>query len=469
MAEQVDVVIVGLGTAGEDLGLRLLDAGLDVVGIDPALVGGECPYWACIPSKMMIRATSMLAEARRVDGYAGHADVATDWTPVARRIREQATGGWDDTVAVSRFEERGGHFVRGRARFDGGDTVVVDGDRFRARRGFVVSTGSRPAIPPIPGLGDVGYWTTHDAVRVESLPRSLTVLGGGAVGCELGQVFARFGVEVSIVEGSERLLPREEPIAGELLAEVLRREGIAVEVGRAVERVARTGNQVTVSLEGGGDIAAQRLLVATGRTVDLDGLGLETTRVDCSSGFVGVDERLRAADGIWAMGDVTGKGMFTHVALYQSAIVAADVLGGDPPPATYHALPRVTFTEPEVGAVGTTEDEARAAGLDVAVVQKQVAGTFRGWVQGPGNEGVIKLVADRGTGVLVGATAVGPHSGEVLSMLTTAVHAELPVATLRHMIYAFPTFHGGVGEALGAYGRGTGTVLDPGEAPLLEP
>jgi pyruvate/2-oxoglutarate dehydrogenase complex dihydrolipoamide dehydrogenase (E3) component len=195
-------------------------------------------------------------------------------------------------------------------------------------------------------------------------------------------------------------------------------------------------------------------------------MGLQAAGLDTGR-FIEVDDRMRAADGIWAMGDVTGKAMFTHVAVYQGSIVAADILGEDPPPADYTALPRVTFTDPEVGSVGMTEAEARNAGLDLVVTAKPVPATFRGWLHGPGNGGVIKLVADRDTGVLVGATSVGPRGGDVLGMLATAVHAQVPLATLQHMIYAYPTFYGGIGEALGAYGRGIGKVIDPAAAPEI--
>ncbi len=218
-------------------------------------------------------------------------------------------------------------------------------------------------------------------------------------------------------------------------------------------------------MENGTELTADRLLVATGRIVDLSDLGLEAAGLDPSSRFIEVDDRLRAADGIWAIGDVTGKAMFTHVALYQASIVVADVLGLEPTPADYSALPRVTFTDPEIGSVGMTEDEARDAGIDVAVTVRQVPATFRGWIHGPGNEGIIKLIADRGDGVLVGATSMGPRGGEVLSMLTTAVRAKVPLATLQHMIYPYPTFYGGVGETLGAYARGIGKVMDPGATP----
>ncbi len=466
MDEQVDVIILGMGAGGEELGLRLTGAGLDVVGIEAELLGGECPYWACIPSKMAIRAANLLQEARRVDGMAGHADVTPDWAPVAARIREEATSDWDDTFAVARFEGKGGRFVRGRGTLTGPRTVSVDQQSFTASRGIVIATGSKPAVPPIPGLTEVDFWTTHDAIKAQELPESTVVLGGGAVGCELGQVFSRFGVDVAIVEARDRLMPEEEAEASEVLASAFEAEGIATHTGARVESVDARGESVVAALESGTELTADRLLVAAGRAVDLDDLGLEAAGLDGSAGFVEVDDFLRAADGIWAMGDITAKGNFTHVALYQASIVEADILGESPPPADYTSLPRVTFTDPEVGAVGMSEADARAAGLDVVVTVKDVAATFRGWLHASGNEGVIKLVADRGAGVLVGATSVGPHGGEVLGLLSAAVHARVPLEELQHMIYAFPTFHAGVGEALGAYARGIGKVLDPDAEPL---
>ncbi|HEX6305518.1 MAG TPA: NAD(P)/FAD-dependent oxidoreductase [Anaerolineales bacterium] len=458
---EVDVIVLGVGTCGEDLSLRLLGAGLEVVGIEAALVGGECAYWACLPSKMMIRAANVLQEARRVGGMAGHAEVAPDWTPVAARVRTEATGGWDDSIAVQRFEGRGGRLVHGRGKLSCPRSVTVGDETFTARRGVVIATGSKPAIPPIPGLAEVEYWTTHDVIEAERLPKSMIVLGGGAVGCELGQVLARFGVEVAIVEAADRLLPSEEPEASEAVAAAFGAEGIEVHTGAEAERVARRDGSIVVTLAGGAEVASERLLVATGRRADLSGLGLEAAGLDSTARFIEVDERMRAAEGIWAMGDITGKAMFTHVALYQSAVVAADILGEVHPAARYDAVPRATFTDPEVGAVGMTEAEALAAGLDVVVVVKQLPSTFRGWLHASGG-GMIKLIADRKSGVLVGATAAGPHGAEMLGMLSLAVHGRVPLAELRSMIYAFPTFYGGIGEAVGAYGRGLATVIDPG-------
>jgi pyruvate/2-oxoglutarate dehydrogenase complex dihydrolipoamide dehydrogenase (E3) component len=467
MTEQADVVILGLGTGGEDLALRLTGAGLDVVGVEPALVGGECPYWACIPSKMMVRASNLLQEARRVDDVAGHVDVFPDWAPVAARIRTEATGDWDDSYAVARFQDAGGRFVRGYGRLTGPRTVAVGEDGYTARRGIVIATGSKAFIPPVPGLSDVDYWTTHDAIAVERLPESLLILGGGAVGCELAQVFSRFGVEVTIIEGQNRLLAMEEPEASAVVESVFAAEGIKVHKGAHAERVDDASGSIVVAMDDGTELAGERLLVATGKTVDLEGLGLDAAGIDGSGRFIEVDDRMRAAEGVWAMGDITGKAMFTHVALHQGAIVAADILGQEPAPADYSAVPRVTFTDPEVAAVGMSEAEAREAGIDVVVVVKHVPATFRGWLHGPGNQGVIKLVIDRSAGVLVGATSVGPSGGELLGFLGVAVHGRVPVETLQSMIYAYPTFYGGLGEALGAYARGIVKVIDPDAIPEL--
>jgi pyruvate/2-oxoglutarate dehydrogenase complex dihydrolipoamide dehydrogenase (E3) component len=444
----VDVVVLGLGPGGEDVAGNLATAGLSVVGIEAGLVGGECPYWGCIPSKMMIRAAHLLAEARRIPGLAGTSTVTPDWAPVAARIRTEATDNWDDTVAVDRFVGKGGTFVRGRGRLVAADTVEVDGHRYRATRAVVVATGSTAGIPPIPGLAETPYWTNHEAIEAADLPASIIVLGGGAIGAELTQVYARFGVDVTIVEALDRLLPLEEPEAGQLLAEVFRGEGIDVITGTAASTVSYDG-KFQVMLADGRELTAEQLLVATGRRVDLAGIGAEALGVDTASArALTVDEHLRVADGVWAVGDVTGRGAFTHVAMYQSKIAVADILGEPHTPAEYAALPRVTFTDPEVGSVGLSAQAARDAGIDVAVGRAEVPSTARGWLHKAGNEGFIQLVADRRRGVLVGATSMGPNGGEVLGLLTLAVHARTPIEELRSMIYAYPTFHRGIEDAL---------------------
>jgi pyruvate/2-oxoglutarate dehydrogenase complex dihydrolipoamide dehydrogenase (E3) component len=448
MVEQVDVVVLGLGVGGEEVAGKLAEAGLSVAGIENRLVGGECPYWGCVPSKMMIRAANLLAEARRIEGMAGAAQVQPDWAPVARRIREEATDSWDDKVAVDRLVGKGARFVRGTGTLAGPGRVAVGDTVFEAARGVVVATGTVASIPPIPGLAGTPYWTNHEAIEADTLPESLVILGGGGIGVELAQVFARFGVRVSVVEALDRLLAMEEPESSALAEQALRADGIAVQTGANAERVDHDASGFTITVEGGATITGAALLIATGRNAQLRNLGLDTVGLDPAARSVEVDDRLRAGDRLWAIGDVTGKGAFTHIAMYHAGIVVADILGRDWPAADYRALPRVTFTDPEIGAVGLTEQQARDRGLPVAVGTAQVSSSARGWIHKAGNAGFLKLVADTDRGVLVGATSAGPVGGEVLSALAVAVHAEVPVERLRHMIYAYPTFHRGIEDAL---------------------
>ncbi|OLF15988.1 dihydrolipoyl dehydrogenase family protein [Actinophytocola xanthii] len=450
---EVDVVVIGMGPGGEDVGARLARAGLSVVGVDARLVGGECPYYACIPTKIMIRATDALGEARRVDALAGSAQVAPDWRPVARRIRDEATDNWDDTVAVNRFTDAGGRFVRGRGRITAPREVTVstsEGEQvFTARRGIVLNTGTDPAVPAIDGLVETPYWTNRDAVAVEEVPASLVVLGGGPVGCELAQVFSRFGSAVTVVQHADRLLPADEPEAGELLAARFEAEGIAVRTGLSAAMVRYESGQFAIKLDNGEALAADRLLVAAGRSTDMAALGVGAVGLPENARGVHTDERMRAADGLWAIGDITGQGAFTHMSMYQARIAAADILEEpDAETADYRAVPRVTFTDPEIGSVGLSEAAARERGLSVRVGVSQLSASSRGFVHKFGNEGFIKLVEDAERGVLVGATSAGPNGGEVLGALVVAVHAEVPTRRLAQMIYAYPTFHRAIEDAL---------------------
>ena len=446
--ETVDVVVIGLGVAGEAVAGDLAAAGLDVVGVESQLVGGECPYWGCIPSKMMIRAAGLIAETSRVRGLAGQATITPDWSQVAHRIRAEATDDWNDQVAVDRFVGHGGRFVRGRATMVGPGLVEVDGQTFEARRGVVLATGTTAAIPPVLGLADTPYWTNREAIATATLPDSLVVLGGGAIGLELAQVFARFGTTVTIIEVADRLLAAEEPEASALITEVLQGEHISVVTGATVDRISHDGDGFHVSLDGSDFVTAERLLVASGRRVDLAGLGIDTMGLDPAARSLAVDDRMRAGEGLWAVGDVTGHGAFTHIATYQATIAVRDILGTPGPGAEYDAVPRVTFTDPEIGAVGLTEAQARERGLAVRTGLAQVPSSARGWIHKAGNDGLIKLVVDADTGLLVGATSAGPVGGEVLGALVVAVHGRVPVERLRHMIYAYPTFHRGIEDAL---------------------
>ncbi|MGC4886175.1 dihydrolipoyl dehydrogenase family protein [Micromonospora sp. DT227] len=486
--ELVDVVVVGLGVGGEEVAGRLAEAGLDVVGIERDLVGGECPYWGCVPSKMMIRAANALAEAHRVNELAGSAQVRPDWAPVAKRIREEATDTWDDKAAVDRFTGKGGRFVRGSGRLDGPNRVRVGDQVFEARYGVVLGTGTRPSIPPVDGLADTPYWTNHQAIEVEELPGTMLVLGGGAIGLELAQVFARFGVRVTVVEAGDRVLAVEEPEASALAADALRADGVEIHTAVKAGRVSHDGDEFTVHGDGV-SFRGEKLLVVTGRRAHLEELGLDTVGVDANQRYLPVNDRMHVTEGIWAVGDLTGEGAFTHIAMYQAGIVVADVLDhmrrtrggpdasgtasvvggaagvvsavggamsaggstvapGSVPVADYRALPRVTFTDPEVGAVGLTEQQARDRGINVQIGYTDLTSSTRGWIHKTGNAGFIKLVADADQGVLVGATSAGPAGGEVLSALLVAVHAAVPISQLRHMIYTYPTFHRAIEDAL---------------------
>jgi pyruvate/2-oxoglutarate dehydrogenase complex dihydrolipoamide dehydrogenase (E3) component len=439
---EVDAVVVGLGPGGEQVAEELADAGLEVAGIEAELVGGECPYWGCIPSKSMVRAAGVLAEGRRIPGRAGSAVVTPDWAPVAHRVRE-VTGSWDDRAAVERLEEKGGRFVRGRARVTGPAGVEVDGTSITARQALVLATGQRAWVPPM--FESVPHWTNRELIESESVPGSLLVIGGGAVGLELGQVMQRFGAAVTIVEAGPRLAGPEEPEASALITEVLRRDGVDVHTGVAIERVEPYGPAgAQVVLADGTSLRGERMLVATGRRSDLHALGVGALGLDEDAHSLPVDGRMRVVPGVWGVGDVTGKGAFTHVAVYQARLCVADILGRPRLEADYRALPHVTFTDPEIGSVGLTEEQARRDGGDVVVLQGSVAESARGWLHGA--EGFVKLVAR--DGVVVGATAMCPYGGEVFSMLALAVHAQVELETLRTMIFAYPTFHRAVDSAL---------------------
>ena len=448
MVERLDLIVIGMGVGGEEVAGRAAEAGMRVLGVERKLVGGECPYWGCIPSKMMIRAANALAETGRVNQLAGRANAEPSWDPVAARVRE-ATANWDDQVAVERFEGKGGRFLRGQARIVGQRVVEVDGERFEATRGIVIATGGEPAMPPIDGIDQVDAWTNREAIEATELPRSMVVLGAGAVGLELAQAFHRFGTTATLVETAEHALPDDEPENGEAMRAVLEEDGMTLRTGVSAKSIRRGGPGVVVELSDGSQLEAERLLVATGRRSDLRSLGVDAAGLDPDAPAVAVDEHLRAAPGVWAVGDVTGHGAFTHLAVYQGRIAAADVLGRDHQPADYSAVPRVTFTDPEVASVGLTEAQAREAGHRVRTGVATTASSARGWIHGPGAEhGVMKLVADADQGVLLGGSVMSPAAGEIAGLLVLAIRQRVPLVALRELIYPYPTLVRGIEDAL---------------------
>ncbi len=453
-AEDVDVVVLGLGPGGETAA-GLLGRELDVVGVEMHLVGGECPFYGCVPSKMMIAAAHGLGAARHASGRAGRVEVEPDLAPVAARVHEEAVHHWDDTAFVQRLEKNGARLLRGRGRFVAPRRVLVtaaDGTTtlLRARRGVVLNTGTVPAVPPVGGLAETPYWTNREVFAIDSAPASMAVLGGGPIGVELAQMFARFGTAVTLIEVAPRVLGPEEPEAAPIVADALTADGVQLFEGCDLRSVSWADGTFHLDL-GGSPHAVERLLVATGRQLNTDDLGLDTVGVEPGEGgTLPTDERLRVADGLWAVGDITGHGAFTHVSNYQARIVVRDALGQeDGPWADYRAVPRVTYADPEVGAVGMTEQQALDAGLSVHVSTADLGA--RGWLEE--REGLVKLVADADAGHLVGATVVGPPGGEVLSMLVTAVQQRTPVADLKHTMFAYPTWHRAIEAALHRLGR----------------
>jgi len=421
-----------------------------VVAVEKELVGGECPYWGCIPSKMLIRAANALAETRRVDQIAGTASVTPDFGLVARRIRDEATDNWDDTVAADRITDAGATLVRGHGRLDGDRRVAVGDTTYVASKGVVLNTGTSAAVPPIDGLADTPFWTNRGILETETAPASLIVIGGGPIGLELAQAFSRFGTEVTVLEVGDRIMAVEEPESSELIAGVFEAEGIGVHAGITIDAVAHDGEVFHVTC---GDVTfeAERLLVAAGRKPRIDDVGLDTVGVEPGR-HLDVDDDMQvtgtnASGGLWAIGDIVGRGAFTHVSMYQSERAAKAILG-EPLGEYDTSFPRVTFTDPEVGGVGLTEHQAREKGVNVRIGSTDLSASSRGFVHGPGNEGLLKLVIDDNRGVIVGANSVGTAGGETLSALAFAVRAEIPVETLTNTIYAYPTFWRAIESAL---------------------
>jgi pyruvate/2-oxoglutarate dehydrogenase complex dihydrolipoamide dehydrogenase (E3) component len=427
------VVVLGAGATGEAFlaALAKLEPETEITVVERELVGGECSYWACIPSKTLLRPLEVAHRARLTPGVSeAIAEVDVEAVFAWRDFMAEK----DDTSQADWVEKQGATLVRGQGGVKEPGLVTV-GEEELPYDALLVATGSVPVLPPIEGLESAPHWTSRDATSASAVPKSLVVVGGGAVGCELAQLYVRLGAKVTLVQGGPRLLPQIDAEVTTILTERLEEDGVDLRFDAKATSVEGGGTaRFRLELDGGDAVEAERLLIATGRRPNVDGFGLENLDLTFERKGIAVDDRLVAGENVWAAGDVTGVALFTHVGKYQGRIAAANVAGGDRH-ADYRAIPAAVFTDPQVAVAGDTSgDGTVSSSWPIESVSR--TGTF----QRPKQPGLVKLFADPKKGVLVGAAAVGPESGEWIGQLTLAIRAEVPVDVLRDTIQPFPTF-----------------------------
>jgi pyruvate/2-oxoglutarate dehydrogenase complex dihydrolipoamide dehydrogenase (E3) component len=443
MADRFDVIVLGAGPAGEAAVNGLLRGGASVAMVERELIGGECTNWACVPTKTLLRPPEVLGESRRAPGVP---EPKLDFGPLAE-YRDYMVSNHDDSKRQESYEERGVEVVKGDGAFDGPGRIRVNGRALEAKD-VIVATGSEPVIPPLEGLEESGYWTNREASSLHEIPESVVVLGGGPVGVELGQFLSRYGCEVTLVHKPDRLVNREDPHLCSLLGKQLADDGITVKLGVSGDKVRKDGGKRVLTLSSGEEVAGEVLLVSIGRRARTAGINLESAGITPAKRGIEIDEHCRAGDGVWAIGDCTGGPMFTHNGKYQGRVAVANILGQDRK-ADYRAIPRVVFTNPEIAAVGLTEEAAREQGIDVSTAVIELPTSIaRPYTYEQDPRGTLGVVVDKKRQVLVGAWALAPLASEWIHQAALAIRAEVPLEVLQDTVAQFPSYSEGYLAAL---------------------